>query len=51
MATLQEIIERPDEVFNQGENPFNYIFAQGDYNFPRDNTIKLNNKLDSFIGQ
>lgn len=49
MATLQEIIERPDEVFNQGENPFTYIFAQGDYTFPRDNTIKLNNKLDSIF--
>ena len=49
MATLKQLIETPNEVLNEGENPFQYLVAQGDYRFPRDNTIELENKLDSVI--
>lgn len=49
MATLKQLIETPNEVLNEGENPFQYLVAQGDYRFPRSDTIELDNKVDSIL--
>jgi len=44
MATLQELVEEPQEVYNEGENPFQYLVVRGEYQFKTRNTINLENQ-------